>query len=496
MPREMTYAYKQDHPFEKRAAEAARIREKYPDRIPVICEKEPRSDIAPVDKRKYLIPIDLTVGQFVYVIRKRISIPPEKAIFIFVNNTLPPTAALMSTVYEQHKDEDGIVYMMVVQARKPNGSHAVRRPAPCSRWDDKVEQVEAPVAPMLLVDLPDDLLVQILASLTGSARAHRHKETPHECDLHHIKLLHGNIKLHEITFTEGRAIAEVCACCHVFATCARAAAKVVADRHGWRLLPVAGSTPMQHLSRLEQDTTLVRAILRQVNRDARPLPTVSLWVDEVSLGFIGALSVDAQVRLQHTLELGRLLIVLSMRVGPDDPQRDGKVAIFLWQLSALMMQPGTPLNASWLAACVFPLVEMHMAIENCGHRRYRWASGQLMGLLCFLEPSVLRSHPETFEWVQKLLKKYTPPIKPAGMATHETLWSAGLEAWNERCEAQGLGEGCDTETRESKLKAMLHSGVRGCFVRLSALGTPVGYLWSGYKWTERLGHDVFPAVYH
>ena len=126
----------QDHPFEKRQAEAARIREKYPDRIPVICEKEPRSDIPPVllfargrrprcplperwlraapqvDKRKYLIPMDLTVGQFVYVIRKRISIPPEKAIFIFVNNTLPPTAALMSTVYENHRDPDGEDYHM------------------------------------------------------------------------------------------------------------------------------------------------------------------------------------------------------------------------------------------------------------------------------------------------------------------------------------------------------------------------------------------------
>ena len=44
---------------------------RYPDRIPVICEKDPRSDIPPVDKRKYLIPMDLTVGQFVYVIRKR-----------------------------------------------------------------------------------------------------------------------------------------------------------------------------------------------------------------------------------------------------------------------------------------------------------------------------------------------------------------------------------------------------------------------------------------
>merc|ERR1711959_536910 len=72
---------------------------------PVICEKDLRSDIPPVDKRKYLIPMDLTVGQFVYVIRKRISIPSDKAIFIFVNNTLPPTAALMSAVYEQHRDE-------------------------------------------------------------------------------------------------------------------------------------------------------------------------------------------------------------------------------------------------------------------------------------------------------------------------------------------------------------------------------------------------------
>ena len=41
-----------------------------------------------------------------------ISIPADKAIFIFVNNTLPPTAALMSTVYEQHRDEDGFMYMM------------------------------------------------------------------------------------------------------------------------------------------------------------------------------------------------------------------------------------------------------------------------------------------------------------------------------------------------------------------------------------------------
>lgn len=69
----------------------------------MICEKVEKSDIATIDKKKYLVPADLTVGQFVYVIRKRIKLSPEKAIFIFVDEVLPPTAALMSSIYEEHK---------------------------------------------------------------------------------------------------------------------------------------------------------------------------------------------------------------------------------------------------------------------------------------------------------------------------------------------------------------------------------------------------------
>jgi hypothetical protein len=46
--------------------------------------------------RRYLVPSDLTVGQFVYVIRKRIKLSPEKAIFIFVKNVLPPTGEFFS----------------------------------------------------------------------------------------------------------------------------------------------------------------------------------------------------------------------------------------------------------------------------------------------------------------------------------------------------------------------------------------------------------------
>ncbi|PNX95090.1 autophagy-related protein 8f-like, partial [Trifolium pratense] len=103
--------FKQEHDLEKRRAEAARIREKYPDRIPVIVEKAERSDIPSIDKKKYLVPADLTVGQFVYVIRKRIKLSAEKAIFIFVDNVLPPTGAIMSAIYDEKKDEDGFLYV-------------------------------------------------------------------------------------------------------------------------------------------------------------------------------------------------------------------------------------------------------------------------------------------------------------------------------------------------------------------------------------------------
>jgi GABA(A) receptor-associated protein len=104
------FQFKANHTFEQRKGEASRIRAKYPDRIPVIVEKAPKSDIPDIDKHKFLVPSDLSVGQFVYVIRKRIKITPEKAIFVFVDNTLPPTAELMSVLYKDKVDPDGFLY--------------------------------------------------------------------------------------------------------------------------------------------------------------------------------------------------------------------------------------------------------------------------------------------------------------------------------------------------------------------------------------------------
>ena len=66
----------------------------------MIVEKAPKARVSDLDKKKYLVPSDLTVGQFYFLIRKRIHLRPEDALFFFVNNVIPPTSATMGALYQ------------------------------------------------------------------------------------------------------------------------------------------------------------------------------------------------------------------------------------------------------------------------------------------------------------------------------------------------------------------------------------------------------------
>lgn len=107
----MKWLFKQEHSLDSRREESQKIRRKYPDRIPVVVEKVSNSSIPDIDKRKFLVPSDLTVAQFMYIIRKRIQLAPEKAMFLFVNRMLPTTSSTMGVIYDEHKDEDGFLYI-------------------------------------------------------------------------------------------------------------------------------------------------------------------------------------------------------------------------------------------------------------------------------------------------------------------------------------------------------------------------------------------------
>lgn len=45
-------------------------------------------------------PLPLSVGQFYFLIRKRIHLRAEDALFFFVNNVIPPTSATMGQLYQ------------------------------------------------------------------------------------------------------------------------------------------------------------------------------------------------------------------------------------------------------------------------------------------------------------------------------------------------------------------------------------------------------------
>lgn len=98
--------------IEKRKAESQRIKLKYPDRIPLLVFKDKKSSLPHLNRYKYLIPADLTLAQFMQVIRKKIKLAPEKAIFIFTeNNKLVKISEPLYSIYKQYKNTDGFLYL-------------------------------------------------------------------------------------------------------------------------------------------------------------------------------------------------------------------------------------------------------------------------------------------------------------------------------------------------------------------------------------------------
>lgn len=112
-------SFKNKYSLEVRKQEANRILSKYPDKVPIICETNFKcKDIPEITRNKFLAPKDFTVGQFMYMIRKRINLTPDKALFMFIQtksgSILPPTSSTMEYIYREYKDmEDLFVYFII-----------------------------------------------------------------------------------------------------------------------------------------------------------------------------------------------------------------------------------------------------------------------------------------------------------------------------------------------------------------------------------------------
>ena len=76
--------------------------------------------------RKYLVPGDFTIAQFILIIGRRLALPPYNSLFLFHNiDSLPLSISKSSHVYEKMKDDDGFLYLRyafwwMFWLRKPN----------------------------------------------------------------------------------------------------------------------------------------------------------------------------------------------------------------------------------------------------------------------------------------------------------------------------------------------------------------------------------------
>jgi len=133
------FAYEDQIPFDKRFAEATRIVEKYPDRIPLVCERVPahiqKTTLPMLSKKKFLVPGKMSLAQFAQVIKKQVeeeasstdnthpgSAPDTRSkirknlesralYFMMRNRQAPAMTKTLAELYSSNQDDDGFLYL-------------------------------------------------------------------------------------------------------------------------------------------------------------------------------------------------------------------------------------------------------------------------------------------------------------------------------------------------------------------------------------------------
>jgi GABA(A) receptor-associated protein len=108
----MEFNYKKALNLEERKAEFEKVLASANGKIPIIFEKDPRSKMEELGKTKFLINPDMNVTQFEGLIRKRVKLDKECALFFIVNGKHAIVGTqLFSEIYQKFKDEDGFLYI-------------------------------------------------------------------------------------------------------------------------------------------------------------------------------------------------------------------------------------------------------------------------------------------------------------------------------------------------------------------------------------------------
>ena len=89
-----------------------KILEKYPDRVPVYVNRKDGSNVSEITKHKYLVPKEMTMGNFIYVLRKNIKLKSSQALFVFVDNIIVSNSDMMIEIYNRNVSDDKFLHII------------------------------------------------------------------------------------------------------------------------------------------------------------------------------------------------------------------------------------------------------------------------------------------------------------------------------------------------------------------------------------------------
>ena len=95
---------------DQRRREFSRVSDALDRAVPVIMERG-GSEAPRIDKEKYLVPVNLTMAELAYVVRKRLRLTAADALFLMVGNTLCAGTSTAGSVYAAHRSADGFLYV-------------------------------------------------------------------------------------------------------------------------------------------------------------------------------------------------------------------------------------------------------------------------------------------------------------------------------------------------------------------------------------------------
>ena len=97
---------------EQRIQEYRKIREKYPDRIPVVID--PQGDLF-LRRRKFLVEHNMLFANLIYVIRQKLNVKPNESLFFLYEGCIPCHTHTIGQIFNERVSCDGFVVLTVAK---------------------------------------------------------------------------------------------------------------------------------------------------------------------------------------------------------------------------------------------------------------------------------------------------------------------------------------------------------------------------------------------